>query len=132
MDYFYKGLIRKYTIAFGKLLTDFYIHRDDVYGVTQQEIRVPLTYASKEKFITVYKQENRQDTIRPPSILLPRMSYVLTSIEYDEERKTNQMLVYSNKYSQKDTNGDFTFNPIPYNFGFSVSIWTNIVFSLPE
>ena len=50
---FYNRTIRKVVVAFGTMFNDILLQRYSVDGTTKQELfKVPLTYGSKEKYIT--------------------------------------------------------------------------------
>jgi hypothetical protein len=123
--YFYHGIIRRYAIAFGTIFSNLYVQRADPYGVVEtQSIKVPLIQASKRKFYEQLKQyaEKQND---PFSILLPRMSFILTNLSPDPSRKKN----LKNAYRVADptvTDPDKMirfFEPSPWNFSYSLAMW---------
>jgi hypothetical protein len=121
---FYHGLIRKTVIAFGTMFNQIYVNRDDGSG-NKQRIKVPLTYSTKEKFInrlsTSLSDLNNQST----QITLPRMSFAISSILYDAERKKNSI---HRRYKETvATSGDVEFSyhhsTVPYNIDFTLSCY---------
>ena len=85
-DYFYNQTLRKMTIAFGQIFNNIQIKRKDSNGNVVQSIRVPLAYAPKEKFLTrLDQQPNLND--RQFAVTLPRLSFEITGLSYDGERK---------------------------------------------
>ena len=88
--YFYNESMRRMTIAFGQLFNNIQIKRKDSSGSVIQSIRVPLAYAPKEKFLTRLDQQPDLDN-REFAITLPRMSFEISTIEYDASRKLNRL-----------------------------------------
>ena len=84
--YYYHEIIRKTIIAFGTLFNDLDIHHKDGTGNTNSVIKVPLAYGPAQKFLARLEQQANLD--KPVQITLPRMSFEMTSIEYDASRKT--------------------------------------------
>jgi hypothetical protein len=121
---FYHKTLRKNVILFGTLFNDIFITRDDSSGVEVQTVKVPITYGPKEK--TLSRVVADPSLTRPVAVILPRMSFEMTSLQYDPQRK----LPTVNKFRVKaTTTGDdpatqnrYVYNPVPYNIGFSLNI----------
>ena len=77
--YFYNESMRRMTIAFGQLFNNIQIKRKDSSDNVIQSIRVPLSYAPKEKFLVRLDQQPSLDE-REFSITLPRMSFEISGI----------------------------------------------------
>ncbi len=107
--HFYHASTRKIIVAFGTLFNEIYIKRDD-----GKEIKVPLTYASKEKFYLTLQQDYKRDRIH--SIVLPRMGFMVTDMHYDSQRKISSLarLIKDDKR---------VYAPVPYNFNIELSIY---------
>jgi len=90
-QHFYHKQIRNTVIAFGTIFNNINIKRTDSSGNPLQTIRVPLSYAPKEKFIARLDQ-NADLTGNDSSvaITLPRMSFDITGYSYDATRKLNK------------------------------------------
>lgn len=119
--HFYNRTIRKIVVAFGTLFNDIYMVRYDKAGTTAYEkIRVPLSYAPKEKFITRLKSD--PDLNKSINTSLPRMSFEMTGITYDSSRKQSTL---TRNFSFNNTAGTVNaqYAPIPYNFDFSLSLY---------
>jgi hypothetical protein len=56
--------------------------------------------------------------------MLPSMSVIINSIEYAAERQTNKMRRVIKSRSISDGEMDEFLNPVPYNVGFTLSIWS--------
>lgn len=115
--YYYHQIIRKTIIAFGNLFNQIYIQHKDKEDDVFSEIRVPLTYGPTQKFLA--RLEQQADLNKPVAITLPRMSFEMSSIQYDTSRKTG--ITQTFKTLEKN-NLKKVFLPVPYNIGFELSI----------
>ncbi len=116
----YFSTIRKYVILFGTLFNDIHITRTNATGDTTHLLKVPLSYAPKEKMLTRF--ENDPNIDRETAVLLPRMSFEMASVTYDSSRKLNTL----GKVVVKDTNSNklkYQYNPVPYNFDFTLYVY---------
>jgi hypothetical protein len=117
---FYFSTIRKYVIVFGTLFNDVRISRHDANNNLVDFIKVPLSYAPKEKMLA--RLENDPNIDRPFSTLLPRMSFEISGIEYDGDRKLHTV----GRVVVKDTNSNKSksqYNPVPYNINFTLYVY---------
>jgi hypothetical protein len=117
---FYHGLIRKHVIIFGTLFNDIFIERVDSTNSVVSLQKVPLTYAKKDKMISRLTQDPNLD--RPFSVLLPRMSFAMTNMQYDPSRKLNNVHKLVRKDADPNKN-KYTFTPVPYNFFFTLYVY---------
>lgn len=112
--HFYNETIKKYIKIFGALFSNWKIK----HGTN--EIRVPIVYGNKSKIYQEHKQNVSEDE-RPGEILLPVMSYRLSSIESDLERRTQPVNIYDNSATN---NIDYIHAPKPVDLNFDLYIWT--------
>ena len=123
-DYFYNQTMRRMTIAFGQIFNNIQIKRRDSNGNVVQSIRVPLAYAPKEKFLTRLEQQpNLSD--RQFAVTLPKLSFEITGLSYDGERKLTRV----QKYKTVKTNAEgkvmnFNYTPVPYNISYNLYSFT--------
>jgi len=117
---FYFSTIRKYVILFGKLFNDIHVTRTDASGNTGSLLKVPLSYAPKEKMMTRFDNDPGID--REAAVILPRMSFEMQTLSYDASRKLNTL----GKVTVKDTTANklkYQYNPVPYNFDFTLYVY---------
>ncbi len=120
--YYYNEIIRKTIISFGTLFNDIHIkHKDNSEDVIS-DMRVGLSYGPMQKFLA--KIEQQEDLTKPVAITLPRMSFEMTSIQYDSSRKTG--IVQTFKACDKNGKVKKVFMPVPYNIGFELNIFTKL------
>ena len=118
---FYNSLFKKYVVIFGTMFNNIMIERVNDAGVLEQSFKVPIAYGPREKFLA--RVEDNPDATALTAIRLPRMSFEITSINYDSSRKLSTINKIS---SRKELNGRNTYkkvyNPVPYNLGFKLDI----------
>jgi len=112
--------IRKLVIAFGSLFNNIKLEQKDENG-NQRLFTVPLSYAAKEKFVKRLTEPSSISDKTRIQLSLPRMSFELLGLVYDNTRKFNKM----NKIADcNSTNGSYTYSPVPYNFTFGLNVFT--------
>ena len=118
-QYFYHSHIRKTVSVFGTLFNNISVQRKDANGNSVNNVKVPLSYGPKQKFLTRLFEE--PDLNAPEvAIRLPRMSFEITGIQYDTSVKLNKM----NTIAQPNVHGQNTIrNPVPYILSFQLSIY---------
>jgi len=118
---FYFSLIRKYVILVGTLFNDIRITREDKNGNVVDLLKVPLSYAPKEKMLARF--ENDPDIDRPFATLLPRMSFEQISMEYDGSRKLPTVGKIVVKDPTNPNKLKYQYNPVPYNLKFRLYVY---------
>ena len=121
-EYFYHERIRKSVAMFGKLFNDIYVIRKNSTGASISQIKVPLTYAPKQKFLERIRENPDLYNDTKVAIKLPRMSFEIISIAYDPARQ----LPKSNNINRTGSTNDVRskiYSYVPYNIGFQLSIY---------
>jgi len=118
--YFYNESIRKLVVAFGSLFNDIRIQSVNSAGQTE-EIRIPLSYGPKEKFIRRIEEQSSISNSTKVLITLPRFGFDITNIAYDPTRKRNTLQKRRTTLSGS-TGGSlsYSYSEVPYNFEFSL------------
>jgi len=117
--------LRKYIIVFGTVFNDIYINRLSNAGEVLQTLKVPLTYGPKDKVLSRLEQNPKMDN--QVGIILPRISFEMTTMEYDSTRKLNTL----NKLTKQSTNAGtddevkYQYQPVPYDMQFEMNILVN-------
>lgn len=116
---FYHNTIRKYVILFGTLFNDIHINRVDTDRSVTRTIKVPISYGPKEKMLA---RLDADPNLNRPAIVLPRMSFELTDLNYGPTRKLNTIgkIVAANPNDANSAKYQYT--PVPYDFNFILSI----------
>ena len=118
-QYFYHSHIRKSVAIFGTMFNNINVQRKDANGNALNNIKVPLSYGPKQKFLTRLFEE--PDLNAPEvAIRLPRMSFEITGFQYDTSVKLNKM----NTLALPNIQGQNTIrNPVPYIISFQLSVY---------
>jgi len=119
--YYYHQITRKTIIAFGTLFNQIYIKHKDADNNDYSELRVPFAYGPTQKFLARIEQQANLN--KPVAMTLPRMSFEMTSIQYDATRKANVTQTFK---ASDGTNLKKVYLPVPYNIGFQVNIMTKL------
>lgn len=123
---FYHEITKKTVVAFGTLFNNIFIERKDNQGTIQQKIKIPLTYAAKEKFMQRLSVNLNDPSAYASQIILPVLSFQIVNITYDAERKKNsinkriaQDLTINDQISYK-----YHYADVPYNINFMLSLYS--------
>jgi len=121
---FYHEHIKKAITAFGLIFNNININRVDGNNVTQQVLRVPLSYSTKQKFLSrialISDAEGRGDI----AISLPRMGFEIQGFEFDAARKVSP--IQKNKAivdGAASTSVNRSYVSTPYNMSLSLYIF---------
>ena len=117
---YYHETIRKYVAVFGTLFNDINIQRKNSSGVVTEQIKVPIAYEAKDKMLLRVRRGSKAD--ESVGISLPRMGFDLNAIVYDPARKLNTLgQTYAANNATNSTTLLKQYNPVPYNFDFTLS-----------
>ena len=119
--YFYHEIIRKTVVAFGTLFNDVYVRHHDSAGKDISEMKVPISYGPRQKFLARIQQQPELN--KATQITLPRMSFEMNSITYDPSRKSGITQTFK---TVDDGKIKKVFMPVPYNLGFELNILTKL------
>lgn len=122
---FYFATIRKVTVAVTSLFNHIYIKRYSGIGgsgTVLKTIRVPVSYASGEKWHGHKNQDIQAgDNVRT-KFLLPRIGVKLSGISYDSSRKLISTHQITNPNPSDSNSVLKSLNPVPYNMDYEVII----------
>jgi hypothetical protein len=119
--YFYHEIIRKTVIGFGTLFNNIHIRHQDRNGADLTDLKVPIAYGPVQKFLA--RIEQQPDLNKAVAMSLPRMSFEMTSLQYDSSRKAGVTQTFK---ASDGTNLKKVFLPVPYNIGFELNILCKI------
>ena len=118
---FYHETTRRLIIYFGTIFNDIVITREDADGNLIDSIKVPISYAKKEKMLARISQD--PNLTGEAAIVLPRMSFFFNDYIYDGERKLQTL----NRVVAKDDNDvnkfKYQYQAVPYNLDFTLWIY---------
>lgn len=118
--HFYYETIKRMVSLFGTLFNNLYVLRKDSEGNVLSQIRVPLAYGPRQKFLARL-QEQPDITAENVAIKLPRMSFEIVGMTYAPEMKTNRNIpaAIGNSTSTGTTQ---VFAGAPYRIQFQLSV----------
>tara|TARA_Y100000052_G_C2947413_1_gene84825 strand:- start:718 stop:1473 length:756 start_codon:yes stop_codon:yes gene_type:complete len=120
--HFYHATMRKSVAVFGTLFNNMNVIRKDGSGGILNQIKVPLAYGPKQKFLARLDQEAGFDA--PLAIKLPRMAFEITSLEIDDTQKLQKrnkiVETHASDITKRKTISHYT----SYNIGMSLYILT--------
>ena len=122
--YFYHEIIRKTIVSFGTLFNNIYIRHLSKDDSIIDETKVGLSYGPMQKFLT--KIQEQSELNKAVAINLPRMSFEMTSIQYDSTRKAGVTQTFKAVDSSDGNKLKKVFMPVPYNIGFELNIFSKL------
>jgi T4-like virus Myoviridae tail sheath stabiliser len=123
-NYFYNKCITKTVTAFGTLFNNIQIRHFDENNQPVSILKVPLSYGPMQKFLARLEQNPSGD--RKIALTLPRMSFEMTSIDYDPTRKVSAIQTFKSTKIEDGKAMNSIFMPVPYNIGFELNIISKI------
>ena len=91
-NHFYNESTRRMVSVFGSIFNDMEVVKKDASGKILQKIKVPLGYAPRSK---VLARLNEQTTGPNIALKLPRMSFEISSFEYDANARVSKHKNYT-------------------------------------
>lgn len=119
--HYYHKIIRKTVTAFGTLFNNIYVEHENAAGEGISLQKVPIGYGSIQKFLAKVEQEELD---REVAIVLPRLSFEMTSLAYDTTRAIAKTQIV--KLCKDDGSVAKAFFPVPWNIGFRLSLLTKL------
>lgn len=120
--HFYHQRIRKSVAVFGTLFNNLYVLRKDSSNQVISQVKVPLSYGPKRKFLERIRENPNLDTDTKVAIKLPRMSFEIISITYDAQRQLQKTNNFTQAGSSTNLRNKF-YSFVPYTIGFQLSIY---------
>lgn len=117
---FYWSTIRNTIVVFGSLFSDIRMEKKDSSNKVVKDIRVPISYAGKEKYIRRFESDKMQLQSLINELELPRMSFEIESISYDSDRKINR----NSRLVSLTDNISYEMSPVPYNVELKLHVYT--------
>jgi hypothetical protein len=117
---FYHGTLRRYVTVFGTLFNEILISRENNSSVTKKQFRVPIAYGPMQKFLA--RLEGDSSLTNAAAISLPRISFEMTNVSYDPERRLTGRIRNTKSVSANNQILTTQFAPAPYNMDFTLSI----------
>ena len=120
--HFYHDKTKKCVAIFGRLFNNIYVIRKNSSGKVISQLKVPLSYAPKAKYLERIREnpDLREDT--RVAIKLPRMSFEITNIAYDTTRQLSKLNNFTNNAANNQSRKKFN-TAVPYVIGFQLNAY---------
>jgi len=120
-QHFYNETTRRYVAVFGTLFNDIQIGRSNNAGTEIQRITVPINYAPMQKLLARLEQD---PNLTAPAITLPRMSFEITGMTYNGDRKLTSLTRQVKGNAADNGSLSSLYAPAPYDIEFQLNIMT--------
>ncbi len=114
--HFYNQTLKKSVAVFGTLFNNLKVRKTG-----QGEVRVPLAYGPRSKFLARIKQDSDLED-QKLAIKLPRMSFEITSIDRDSSVALNKAKKKMLDIAGTELNKNILRQSVPYNLGMQLNI----------
>lgn len=122
-QHFYHEKIRKCVATFGTMFNNLYVLRKDAAGDVISQLKVPLSYAPKQKFLErIRENADLDEDARFVSVKLPRMSFEISSMYYDPSRQLPKVNNFTESIISDGTKKTKFFTSVPYIMNFQLNI----------
>ena len=116
--HFYNKTLRKSVAVFGTLFNNIKILRA---GATEE--KVPISYGPRKKFLARINSDTSGSVSETIAIKLPRMSFEITSMEYDNESKLNKLNKRNITISGDSNRVNTLYQSVPYIVGVQLNVY---------
>ena len=118
--HFYHATMRKSVAVFGTLFNNISVIRKDGSGGILNQIKVPLAYGPKQKFLSRLDQNTQSDASM--ALKLPRMSFEITDLDVDLNKKENKLNKITAAHASDGNKRQQIRTQTPYNIGVQLNI----------
>jgi hypothetical protein len=117
--HFYHATIKRIVSVFGTLFNNITVGRHSGNKISNIQ-RVPISYGPRQKFISRMNQDLDGQKV---AIKLPRMSFEITSIDYDTSTKLNRLNTTLTSTSSNSPNKrNKMYQSVPYTIGMQLNV----------
>ena len=113
---------KKCVAIFGRLFNNIYVIRKNSNGKVISQLKVPLSYAPKAKYLERIRENPDLSQDTRVAIKLPRMSFEITSINYDTTRQLAKLSNFTNSGNNSLSRQKFN-TAVPYVIGFQLNAY---------
>ena len=121
-SHFYHEKTKKCVAVFGRLFNNIYVIRKNSSNKVISQVKVPLSYSPKEKYLERIRENPDLRENTQVAIKLPRMSFEITSINYDTTRQLSKMNNFTAVSSVITKRQKFN-TAVPYVIGFQLNVY---------
>jgi dUTPase len=118
--HFYHSTMRKAVAVFGTIFNNINVIRTKADGTVLNQIKVPLSYGPKQKFLARLDQSSGDDASM--AMKLPRMAFEITSLELDSTQKLSKRNVITESHASDVTKKKTIKHQVAYNINISLFV----------
>ncbi len=118
-NHWYNQSTRRMVSVFGSLFNDLEVVKTDSAGKVLQKIKVPLAYAPRQKVLARMAEQTSDPKL---AINLPRLSFEITSMEYDANARVSKHKNYKKVITGDTLQLNKLGAPAVYKVGFELNI----------
>ena len=119
--YFYNKNIRNIVVLFGTVFNDITIKRVKSNLGIDQNLKVPISYGPKQKYLKVLDERRIGEDDLDHNITLPRMSFEIIAMSYDGTRKLQRTKRHT-ALNTDNTKLTTAYTAVPYNFDVELNV----------
>lgn len=119
-NHFYHSTMRKAVAVFGTIFNNINVIRTKADGSVLNQIKVPLAYGPKQKFLARLDQSSGASASM--AMKLPRMAFEITSLELDSTQKLPKRNVIVESHASDVTKKKTIKHQVAYNINMSLFI----------
>tara|TARA_B110000459_G_C16523876_1_gene453838 strand:+ start:58 stop:774 length:717 start_codon:yes stop_codon:yes gene_type:complete len=112
--------MRKAVAVFGTIFNNINVIRTKADGTVLNQIKVPLSYGPKQKFLARLDQSSGADASM--AMKLPRMAFEITSLELDSTQKLSKRNVITESHASDVTKKKTIKHQVAYNINVSLFV----------
>ena len=121
-DHFYHATMRKSVAVFGTLFNNLQVVRKKADGSIINQVRVPLAYGPKEKYLARLDASTGFDA--QMGVKLPRMAFEITSLALDQTQKLQKRNIIAEPHGSDITKKKTIKHYTAYDIGMSLFVLT--------
>ena len=119
-NHFYHSTMRKAVAVFGTIFNNINVIRTKADGSVLNQIKVPLSYGPKQKFLARLDQSSGADASM--AMKLPRMAFEITSLELDSAQKLGKRNIITEASAADVTKKKTIKHQVAYNINMSLFV----------
>jgi hypothetical protein len=119
--HFYHEKTRKVVATFGALFNNLHVIRTNASGESISQLKVPLSYAPKQKFLDRIRETASLDDAKV-ALRLPRMSFEISALYFDPTRQLPKVNNFTKNITNDRTRRTKFFTSVPYILNFQLNI----------
>lgn len=119
-NHFYHSTMRKAVAVFGTIFNNINVIRTKSDGTVLNQVKVPLAYGPKQKFLARLDQNSGADASM--AIKLPRMAFEITSLELDSTQKLGKRNTITEAHASDVTKKKTIKHQVAYNINMSLFV----------